>query len=197
MKLHDLFEMTINNSKIQTDVQTQPYFEYLTKNGKHVGDQDGLEVWAADIENNMMLYGIKANDGNIAAICTFNVSGTNTWILYVVHALTQYRGGFYPHKLLWFIKSQEGKKILDYGVDTQDGINFTKSLARSKRFGIYWYNTETGEKVKYDAQTDSTENTPYRSHEMTDWRILIENDKYPALDRYECKLVKGLYCMFE
>lgn len=195
MKLQEISEMTMNNYVEQTDEKALPYFEYLTQHGQHIGDQDGLAILCTKF-NDTILYGIKQND-TITTIITFKIKNNTTWILHVAHTLTRYRGKRHILKLLWFIKSQEGKSIIDYGSQTNDGIRLVKTLALSNRFELSWYNIRTNEKQPYNAKTDNTKNTPYRQdHKMTDWRILIEGDEYPSFDRYDTDLVKGMHPVF-
>jgi hypothetical protein len=196
MKLSELSEMTLTNLTTQTDNKTKPYFDYLYQNGQHIGDQDGLEIISAPLDNGV-IYGIKRND-IITTFVTFEYQSDSIWILKMVHSLEQYRGSKDAHKIIWFIKSQEGKAMLDYGVQTLDGIRFVKSLSLTKRFAISWLNTKTNEKIPYDPKTDSPNNTPYRSHiNITDWKILIESDERPSFTRYDREFVKGIWCIFE
>ena len=202
MKNKDIFinvldEMTLNNAFEQTDGQVAPYFEYLKTYGKHVGDQDGLEIWAVDLPDNDILFGIKQND-IITTICTFNKQESKLWILKLVHSLKQFRGTKHAHKILWFIKNQEHVSILDYGVQTTDGMRFYKSVAATGRFKMSWHNIKTGENIPYDVASDNKNNIPYRNNiQPTDWRILIEGDSNIAFDRYDRNLVKGLWRVFE
>lgn len=192
MKLKDLFEMTLHNSYAQTDTDIKPYFDYLQEHGSHVGDQDGLEVWAS-YSKDTIIFGIKLNNITTTVV-TFSPKTDILWELQIVHSLTQYRGYKHSHKILWFVKSQEGKQIIDYGCQTDDGMRLVKSLALSQRFEISWINVKTGEKHPY---TNNINNTPYMSKlKKTDWRILIEGDDTPSFDRYDTRLVKGLHRVF-
>ncbi len=197
MKLAELFEMTVNTKSVQTDDKVKPYFDYLYAHGKHVGDQDGLEIWMYPISPSEKIFGVKQDDV-LTTISLYNTKNNKVWIQHVIHTLTSYRDKQHIFKLLWFIKSQEGKQILSYGAQTADGIKFVKSLAKTGRFEVSWYNIRSNEKVPYDYEVDVPNNKPHRQDMlMTDWRILIEGDERPSFERYDTMMVKGLYCLFD
>lgn len=196
MKLRELREMTMNISD-QSDKQVKSYFDFLSQDGKHVGDQDGLPVVKATVGSDIF-YGIMDNN-QLVSICTLRRTMDNDiLILHIAHTLTQFRGKSHIFKLLWFIKNQEGKSLLDYGAQTSDGIKLVKALSKTKRFNISWVNPKTKEKIPYNPVIDSPDNSPYRSHaSKTDWRILIERDSEPSFPRYDDNFVKGIISLFD
>lgn len=104
---------------------------------------------------------------------------------------------------MWFLKDQEGLTFIDNGMQSEDGINFIKSLAKSERFKIFWFNIKSKERVEYDAEKDNKYNKPYRDLAYkTDWRILIEGNEEPTFPRYripECvdPNLSNIYILFE
>lgn len=196
MRLEELHEMTLTTPFAQPDTKVKPYFDYLEQHGTIVGEQDGLDISCVK-SGDIVIYGI-LQDNVITSLATFTPQTDNLWIQHIVHTLVPYRDKQHIFKLLWFIKSQEGKQLLSYGTHTMDGIKFVKSLAKTGRFALSWYNTKTNEKVPYDQAIDGPENTPYRSNiTMTDWRVLIESDEYPSFPRFDDRMVKWYYQVFE
>lgn len=197
MKISELTEMTINIRFPQTDEKINPYFNYLQQHGKHIGDQDGLEIWSTTLPDMTILYGIKNENNILTTLCSFKPVSPTLWELGFIHTIKPFRGTKHSLKILWFVKNQEGKSIVDSGAMTSDGIKMTKMLSASKRFKVYWYNIVTKQKVNYDRTSDNFKNVPYRSNvEKTDWRILIESDNKPSFERYDTNFVKGLYQVF-
>jgi hypothetical protein len=198
VKLSDIYEMTLNIHHPQTDERVKSYFDFLDKEGVLVGEQDGLDIICVkDTAINVVIYGIKQNN-IITSIAVFTPQSDDLWIQKIIHTLTTYRDKQYIFKLLWFIKSQEGKKLLSYGTHTSDGIKFVQSLAKTNRFDLYWYNTKTGDKIPYQYEIDGPLNTPYRSNVMmTDWRVLIEKDEHPSFPRFNTDIVRWLHCVFD
>lgn len=196
MKVNELLEMTLNVPTTQTDEKVQPYFDYLKQHGHLIGEQDGLNVYAASY-NDIILYGIGTSD-IITTVAVFKPEKSDLWVQHIVHTLQPYRNKQHIYKLLWFIKSQEGKRLISYGTHTSDGIKFIQNLSNTGRFDVYWYNTKTNDKIPYDSTTDGPQNVPYRSNiQMTDWRILIEKDDHPSFPRFDDDLVKWYYQVFD
>lgn len=182
MKLVDVKEMTINVGVDQTDDRLKPTFDYLDKHGTHVGDQDGYSIYSAKY-NATILYGVRIKDGTLVTVLVGNSIG-DTFHLQVIHTLQQHRNLNHAIRLLWFVKNQESKQIIDYGAQTADGIRFVQALARSGRFTVVWYNLQTKEKIKYSPEEDGIDNAPYRGMQQTPWRILIEGEQTPTFERY-------------
>lgn len=183
MKLKDLKtanEMTITYG--QFDKNTGNNILQLINNGSHVGDVDGRPIIRTEV-NGILLYGIKDQD-NPAAVCSFLPISQTVWEWQVAFTSVEHRRQGMIARILWFVKDQEKKSILDYGAHSQDAVEMLKSLAKTNRFNMFWFNTETKEKVQYDPQQDN--NTRFTSLvKRTPWRILIENNENPTFPRFD------------
>lgn len=185
MKLEEIkpmYEMTMHGGSSRSDADMQQDFQYMDQHGTHVGDQDQLPIVRVSY-NGGVVYGIK-EDGKTVSLVTFMPKG-DMLEMGVAHTLAPNRGQNHFKRILWFVKEQEGKSIIDHGVQTDAGRKAIQSLSRSGRFRMWWFNTNTGEKVEYDHTTDDKDNSPYRAiSDKTPWRVMIERADTPSLDRY-------------
>lgn len=189
---------------VQTDDKMQSAFDYLRDHGKECGRQDGKPV-ICSTEGSNILYGI-LDDDTLTTIASFrkhpNVDNKKTLEFMFIHTLTPFRNKHMSKRLLWFVKDQEQSSILDYGMQSQEGTNFIKSLGKTQRYDMFWYNTKTGEKKPYEHTKDEVGKGPYRSMgTRTPWRILIEGANTPAFPRFGEQITLGenvlyLYDMF-
>lgn len=188
MKLFEVIEeMTMSGVVPQTDQKMQPYFDKINEYGEIVGHQGNKNILKFEYQGTVY-YGISTpNSNDCISIASFtSTNNPNIWQLGFVHTLSKFKGKGDIFRLLWFIKDQEGKSFIDYGVQTDDGIRFVKALAKTKRFSIKWINTETNKKQPYDPNTDSIDNPPFRSRrDITPWKIFVECSGYsPAFPRF-------------
>ncbi|MGI0075918.1 MAG: hypothetical protein ACREAU_00750 [Nitrosopumilaceae archaeon] len=188
MKLSDLKEMTVLTGNVSWN-NVKNTFEFLEKEGKHVGDLDGYQIYSASYKNEIF-YGIKQDNEIISAINFRHASIDGKPVLEIGTAYTKeaYRQNDLPKRILFFINQQDNLSIIDYGAVSSDGVKFWKSLGRTSRFEMSWYNIKTGDKEPYDYRTDTYEPSKYRDHKMTDWRILLESHnatKHNKLFRFE------------
>jgi len=168
----------------QTDEKLSPTFDFLKSNGEIVGHQDQLAIIKATCFDDI-LYGILNQHNELTTIASFREKDPRALELHVIHTLSEFRGRGDAARILWFLKSQEGKAIIDHGVQSLSGMRFIMSLAASKRFEINWFNEKTKEKISYDPNKDGPNNEPFRSlTKITNWKILIEGDDKPSLPRF-------------
>lgn len=177
-------------SFVQTDKKMNPYFEYLQKNGKLIGHQDGYDVvYAKGNSNSEHYYGLKDEKGDIITILLLvnhtPIDNKSTKEFKFIHTKESRRGESMSKRLLFFVKHHEGSSLIDYGMQSDMGVNFLKSLAKTQRYNIFWYNVKTKEKQPYNYTTDEKGKPPFRSTvTQTNWRILIEKDESPIMERF-------------
>ena len=113
----------------------------------------------------------------------------------------EYRGKNLAKNLLFFIKSFLKKSLLLGDIQSRDGQAFSKSIAQTGRFPMFWLNAKTGEMYPYEHEKDNFTIKPYRSvSEPTGWQIMIESLETPlqSVPRYFSKDIwKRRYTWFD
>lgn len=171
-------EMTMLSGGINQNIINNIFKEL--DDSEHIGDIDGLRIMSKKFDQTICI-GLEKNN-IILSFITYSNSDIDDKImtLGVAYTKPEFRNKNHIKQILWFLKNVEGLSFIDSGVNTKDGIMFFKSLAKSERFDLFWYNIQTKEKIKYDSNIDNKNNKPYRDiSKKTDWRILIESDNYP------------------
>jgi hypothetical protein len=145
---------------------------------KHIGDVGGGENKILHYEyGGTNVYGITVDDKVVGYLQTMfkEILGKPYEEIKQIYVEPQFRGRNLMLKLLFFVKSYLKKSFVGGEVQSQDGQGFIRSLARTKRFPMFWFNTETGERHPYDPVADYKIIQPYRGAlEPTVWRVLIE-----------------------
>lgn len=193
MKLHEIKNLkeTMKSETIPQHV-INATFEYLEAHGIHTGDQDGKKIYVCDY-NDLFIYGIM-NDGILTSFLSISkdkdVNGFNK--LFVMFTKPEFRGKNDLQRLFWFLKDDEGLKIISGGVQSDAGHALMKSLERSKRFSMFWYNLDTKEKLAYSGEDDMYP-SKFRGAMITPWRIIIEAANSPVFESRFTGLKRAFY----
>ena len=161
--------------------------KFLQKNGKYIGDQDGRRIFY--VFDDLHVYGIEhEREGELSSIATFvdtQVDDKPALEFRYGYTIPESRRGNQMFRILWFIKDNQGKPIIDYGSQSNDAQKMLQNIAQTGRFEINWYNIKTRERKLYEPSIDHPKHAPFRSDEtMTDWRILIEKSERPSHPTY-------------
>lgn len=127
--------------------------------GTHVGDIEDFQVI-----HDGVFYSVWDNDTIVACSSLSNNEVDHVWVN------PQYRGRRVFSMLLWFYKTRLNQSPLVLGqVHSSDMSEVVKGLSRFHKF---WFNTRTNEKVPFSIDTM---NDYYSYHEVTPWRLILEN----------------------
>lgn len=172
-------EMTIKTGKNGMAGFDPTFILDLLKKGKVIGHLDQKDIVFVK-DGKSLIYAIKTGTMEDDEISSFlichdqKILNQEYLISDVAYTVEKYRNQKDAKRIYFFLKHQESKKILDAGYQSDDGIRFIDSLAKS-RFEVYWLNINTGEKEKYEPGTDDSK---YRNIlKPTTWRVLIEGDE--------------------
>ena len=148
-------------------------------NAQYVGDVEKSKVLYKKI-NGLDHYGITESDNpdkvvSYVQVQDLNILGKDYLQLRNVFTEPEFRGQNYAKKLMFFLRNIEKKSFVFGDVQSELGRALVKSIAKSKRFPMFWFNTKTGEKHEYNAEKDVPSIIPYRSWgEPTGWVIMTE-----------------------
>lgn len=185
MKLSDL----INLGETQRYVSKYPEdhgivnIKYLEKNGKHIGNQDGKEIYSTTHTSHGRIYhfyGIKTDDAITSIIILFpvNIKNTEYNMVDTVYALPKYRSFNDIRRLLWFVKTFENKSLISNGTESQAAGRFIDALFKTKSLNPKWLNITTGDIEDYDPS--STDKYTVTSNK-TDWRLIAESAEFDTI----------------
>jgi hypothetical protein len=173
-----IMEMTLRAGSFNSAL-LEPTLAYVAEHGKLIGHQDQKEIMLAK-HNDMLIYGIK-NNGQVTsflACSTATYFGKDYLVSNVIYTAEKYRSQNDAKRIYWFIKSQEKKRIIGFGVQSEAGIKFTDALAKDHRFSTFWLNLDTGEEAAYDSAKEFRS-----SSDKTSWRIVVEAVKESPFPR--------------
>lgn len=194
--LKQLLEMTLNADTEPDLSDSFPYVkDEINKNGKDVGSFNGLN-YKKLIFNGTDIFGIYDNDEMVGYIqlSLETYANLSFYVLHTMYVLPQIQNRGIMTKTLWFIKNQEKRSIMSYGVVSNKSLGLYNSLQKSGRFDVKWFNIKSGEKTEFTI--DDTEKLS--NYGMTDWRVIIECDEYALDMRLNGKhLLSGKWKLFE
>jgi hypothetical protein len=103
----------------------------------------------------------------------------------VIQTDLKYQGKGYAKKLLFFLRSIEGKLLVFGDRQSKLGQQLIKSIANTGYFPMFWLNTKTGERHPYDANKDNFRLKPFRDlPDKTDWVVICEAVKEVSMPRF-------------
>jgi hypothetical protein len=171
----EFMEMTMSYGKMQE----YPFPDF--SDAQHIGDIEHNKIIHKNVKEGVDLYAITVDDKPVCYIQSQVriIQGTPYEDINFIQTLPDFRNQNLAKKLTFFLKTHLKKSFLLGDRQSDLGRAFAQSLAKTKRFNMFWINSKTGEKHLYDLQKD-TENDqmtlqPYRNWgDMTDWQIMIE-----------------------
>lgn len=168
-----LDEMTMSYGKMQDF----PFPDF--SDAQHVGDIEHSKILYKQL-NGLDIYAITADDTE-KPVCYIqtqpqNIQGMNFLNINFVQTLPEFRGKNFAKKLVFFIKTHLKQHLLFGDRQSRLGQIFIQSIAKTKRFDMFWINVKTGEQHPYDYEKDHFSLHPYRGlGDTTDWQIMIES----------------------
>lgn len=192
-RMEHVSEMTINAPQLPQYI-VDSFIPHLEEHGKEwaIGP-NGTSIIKTTHEG-LDIYGLRDQKGILVSFVTFKPVKYNNQEFYQLNVLsntTNRGGGFYAQlNLLWTIKEQIGKPIIDYGSQTSSGKRFAAALGKTGRFNIHWYNTKTGQQERYNPNDDPIQ-SKHRGMAMTDWRMVVENATISAFPKKGFKYPGG------
>lgn len=118
MLLHHLHEMTIRFCKVNQDVINYVLDQVI--GGEEVGKVDGYIIHQLDLGDDFKFLGLMKIDKPVAFI--YFKDKLNEVELYLISSKEVRQG--HASRLLWFIKNDLGKRILDHRAISDDGLKF-------------------------------------------------------------------------
>jgi hypothetical protein len=165
MRLNQLIEMTIRFGKVEPSVSASLLADL--ESGIKLGKIDGYDVTQKKLKKDMIGLGLLKNDKAIAGLA---YKDGDPVVLYFITSLERDNG--HASRLLWFLKDNLKKSIIDYGALSDDGLKFMSALSKTMRFRVEWYNIKTHEREPFDQEQEKM-----AYDKQTDWRALIEGSE--------------------
>lgn len=175
-------------SEMTMSYGVEPYLGIQDFSGaKHIGDIQSSRILYKQI-NGLDFYGITEDDNpdksanfdpnkpvGWVQVQNQNIAGKDYLQIRNIFTEKEFRGQNYAKKILFFLRNVEKKSFVFGDRQSELGQALVKSVAKSKRFPMFWLNIETGEKHDYDATKDFPDVKPYRSWGgVTDWVVIAE-----------------------
>jgi hypothetical protein len=172
------FEMTLSFG------QTQDYPMPDFTGAEHIGDIEQYKILHKQF-NGVDCYAITVVEKPVCCIQTqpIEILGNTYTCLQNIFTEKDYQNQKFAKNLLFFLRNVEKKSMILGDAQSRAGQEFNKSIARTKRFPMFWLNTITGEQHPYDPEKDHFELKPYRDvNKATEWVIMIEGEQNGWMD---------------
>lgn len=190
-----LNEMTMMAETEPTLSEHFPHIiDLVSRLGKKLGDFNGLEFFNLNYNDSSFL--VTKQGGEWIGYVNYNeitILGTKYYQLLIVYIQPQFRNKAHLSKMIWFLKNQFNKPVIDYGVVSKKGLETYLAMNKSGKFDMRWLNTKNGET---DEMTNLEGKTSLSG--PTDWRIIIESDSSPInMVKGTGGIMGGRYSFFE